>query len=526
MSPIANYKALGFMLCGFIVTIAACSSPNTKSILNPETGKHSVNWIVDHRITFLKDRTACTECHGSDLKGGISGVSCFSASFGGMTCHANGPSGHPAGWASPDSHGAAAKSASDAATTKGFSTCQACHGSDFMGGLAALSCLNTTGCHGATVASPHSPAPWRGGARTHTTTNTANAPVCGLCHWGGKLVGSYAPLPLGAQPGCFNNTLCHDNSVVPHAVPFTDPTLHGPLAKSDLIYCEGCHAAPSGGGPGSNPRYNVPIGNLTAGCESSGCHAPSTAHPTQWRGFTATAPGGHRTAGNMANACVLCHGATLGGGAGPACSTCHTAGSPLTLANCTSCHSSPPSGATAPNRTGAHPVHDALADVVASGCDTCHNGGGNGTANHAYGRTSAYLSFLTGYNAKSGAGSFNATANTCANVSCHGGQTTPNWLTGTIDVNTQCTFCHASGTSQYNSFNSGYHSLHVGFATCTECHDTTKLATVHFSDLNTPAMTNAYQTLLNALSYTGTGGGTFGTCTLTCHGETHSNRNW
>jgi len=515
MSPIANYKALGFILCGFIATIAACSSPNTKSILDPETGKHSANWIVDHRITFLKDQATCTECHGSDLKGGISGVSCFSASFGGMTCHANGPSGHPAGWASPDSHGAAAKSAPDAATTKGFSTCQACHGNNFSGGLAQASCFT---CHG--VNAPHPPAPWRGGARTHTTTNTANAPVCGLCHWGGQLVGVYAPLPPGAQPGCFNGTLCHDNSVA-HAVPFTDPTLHGPLAKSDLTYCEGCHAAPPGGGPGSNPRFNVPIGNLTAGCESSGCHDPKTAHPTQWRGFTATAPGGHRTAVNMANACVLCHGATLAGGAGPACSTCHTAGSPLTLINCTSCHSSPPSGAAAPNRPGAHPVHGALAAVVANGCATCHNGGGTGTANHAYGRTSAYLSFLAAFNAKSVVASFNATNNTCANVSCHGGQTTPNWLTGTIDVNTQCTACHVAGSSlgnpQYNSYYSGHHSTHVNdeHISCYTCHNTgsSYLAANHFTHLDTAAMEGpASATLDPSLQYNGT------SCDPSCHG--------
>ncbi len=193
MSPIANYKALGFILCGFIATMAACSSPNTNSVLNPETGKHSATWIVDHRTAFLTNQATCTECHGSDLQGGISGVSCFSASFEGMTCHASGPSGHPAGWASPDSHGAAAELAPDATATKGFSTCQLCHGPDLTGGLAGQTCLNTAGCHGAAVAAPHSPAPWRDTTRTHTPTNTANAPVCGLCHLNGRTPPSYVP---------------------------------------------------------------------------------------------------------------------------------------------------------------------------------------------------------------------------------------------------------------------------------------------------------------------------------------------
>ncbi len=509
------------------MTIAGCSTPNDKSIINPDTGKHSANWYVDHRIAFLTSPSTCTECHGTDLHGGIARVSCFSADFNGMSCHASGPLGHPAGWASPDSHGASAKAAPDAAATKGFSTCQLCHGADFTGGLANQTCLNTSGCHGAGVNAPHSPAPWRTPTttRTHTTTNTANAPVCGLCHLNGRTPPSYVPLQAGAQPGCFNNMLCHGSNVAPHVVPFTDPTLHGPVAKADLTFCQGCHANPSSGGAGSNPRFNVPIGNLTAGCESAGCHDPNYAHPTQWRGLTATAPGGHMTAGNLANACALCHGVNLAGGVGPACATCHTAGSPLTMTNCTSCHSSPPNGATAPNRTGAHTTHNALPNVTAV-CNTCHNGGGTRTANHDYGRGSVYAAFLPAYNAKSGAAAFNASTNTCTNVSCHGGQTTPNWLTGAIDVNTQCTTCHAYGVTQYNSFNSGQHDLHVGFAACTECHDTTKLAPVHFNDLNTTAMTQAYLTLLSTLNYTGTGGGTFGACTINCHGENHSNRSW
>jgi predicted CxxxxCH...CXXCH cytochrome family protein len=312
--------------------------------------------------------------------------------------------------------------------------------------------------------------------------------------------------------------------MAPHTIPFTDPTLHGPVAKADLTFCEGCHASPSNGGPGSNPRFNVAIGSLTAGCETSGCHAAGTAHPAQWRGFTATAPGGHRTAGNMANACVLCHGATLGGGAGLACTTCHTAGSPLVLTNCTSCHNIPPSGSTAPNRAGAHAVHGALSAVSANGCNTCHNGGGTGTQNHDYGRASAFLSFLAQFNAKTGTGSFDATANTCANVSCHGGQTTPNWLTGTINVNTQCTSCHSSGTTQYNSFNSGHHSTHVsqGIA-CYTCHDTALLAVNHFTHLDTTAMEGPASATLNAaLQYNGTScnpsaGGLSG-----CHGS----HNW
>ena len=232
------------------------------------------------------------------------------------------------------------------------------------------------------------------------------------------------------------------------------------------------------------------------------------------------------TAGNMANACVLCHGANLDGvgGVGPACTMCHTAGSPLTLTNCTSCHGNPPNGSVYPNAAGKHSQHIALGSYIV--CSACHNGGGTGTTNHDNGNTTAFVAFLSSYNAKTGAASYNATNNTCSNVSCHGGQTTPGWLSGTvIDVNTQCTSCHASGTTQYNSYHSGEHSLHVGFAACTECHDTTKLASVHFNDLNTTTMSSAYQTILSTLNYTGTASPS-GNAPSPVMARTHSARSW
>ncbi|MGE5894984.1 MAG: CxxxxCH/CxxCH domain-containing protein, partial [bacterium] len=86
--------------------------------------------------------------------------------------------------------------------------------------------------------------------RTHTNTDQGNADVCGLCH----------AAPSATPPfGCFNNTLCHGSVAAPHPVPFTDPALHGPPAKGDLIGCQPCHANPPAG---SEPQFNVPIGNL------------------------------------------------------------------------------------------------------------------------------------------------------------------------------------------------------------------------------------------------------------------------
>ncbi len=245
----------------------------------------------------------------------------------------------------------------------------------------------------------------------------------------------------------------------------------------------------------------------------------------------------------MANACALCHGAGLAGGAGPACSTCHTNGSPLTLTNCTSCHGRPPAGTTAPNREGAHSEHNALPKVVNT-CASCHTNAGTATLNHDYAGGIVNVSFLTAYNGNAGAGTYTAATFSCGNVSCHGGprtQTssqagqnppqstlvqTPSWLTGAINPNTQCTACHvlgsAAGNPEDNSYYSGRHELHVynQSIACTTCHNTTSLAVNHFTNLDTAVMEGpASATLNTAVQYNGStcnpsNGGLSG-----CHGS-------
>ncbi len=507
-----------------LILSLGCSDARTpKSLINSDTGKHDAGWespdshgaIAKAAAASTSGFAVCQECHADTFIGGISNVTCLNTAGchgasvsaphspkpwrGGTRthtntdqsnapvcalCHTNGanssvqPStfdsgaapgcfnntlchatpGHEAGWELPSAHGTSAKSAPTSAA--GFSYCQTCHGNDFTGGTALQTCLNTTGCHGAGVNAPHAGSWLPGDTYTHTTTDQGNAPVCGLCHLGNRQPPAY--VTLSQTVGCFDNTLCHADIGAPHAVPYTSAALHGPAAKADLTNCQACHSDQPAGGAGSNPRFNVPKGSLANGCED--CHATNMAHPSPWRGFV-TNDTGHMTAGNMANACVLCHGANLDGvgGVGPACTSCHMLGSPLTMTNCTSCHGNPPNGSVYPNAVGKHSQHSALGSYIV--CAACHTGGGTGTANHDNGNTTAFVAFLSSYNAKSGAASYNATNNTCANVSCHGGQTTPGWLSGTvIDVNTQCTSCHASGTAQYNSYNSGEHSTHVAGA--------------------------------------------------------------
>lgn len=203
--------------------------------------------------------------------------------------------------------------------------------------------------------------------------------------------------------------------------------------------------------------------------------------------------------------CKACHAVTGTSpmSLAPLCTTCHTAGSPLANPNCASCHNRPPAGSTFPNIAGTHAVHNTLPELVGS-CSDCHTGAEPrdpsllhyNHANNRPGRNTLRVApgevIFPGtlYNAKTGVASFNPTALTCSNISCHGGQTTPAWGSGTINVNTQCSACHtSSGSTQYNSPATSRHSTHAskGIA-CIQCHNTTSLATKHFLGLKTAAM--------------------------------------
>jgi len=395
-------------------------------VVVPSGGSHASTATLDYIANG--GSSGCAQCHGSDLSGGISGVSCFGNPAG---CHHDPVSGWDAVTPAAQQHGISAKKAPG---SSGFASCQICHGSDFSGGGAKVSCFT---CHG--VSAPHPARPWHGPTYTHADTDTSNATVCAQCHFPGSPNNPAnhpaTPAPAGTPPGCFNNTMCHGSTGAPHPVPYNAPS-----------------------------HYVVTAATFPANC--SACHDISA--PT-------VKPG-------------------------PACQTCHVAGSPLVALNCTSCHASPPNGgppagATYPNIAGAHNTHIALNSAgTPISCGTCHSGLTSGTLNH-YNRAKSRVPpgdvlFLATYNAQSGSSSFdNSAALSCSNVSCHGGQATPNWRTGAIDVNTQCTSCHTTiTTTQFNGPTSSNHNRSDHQVACTACHNTTALAVNHFTNLATPAL--------------------------------------
>ncbi len=164
--------------------------------------------------------------------------------------------------------------------------------------------------------------------------------------------------------------------------------------------------------------------------------------------------------------------------------------------SCNACHGQPP-------LTGAHEVHTSLAKV-GTDCTVCHTGAEHNGA--------VDLDFPTTWNAKNGNASSNGSS--CASISCHGGQTTPDWNSGSLNSSTQCKSCHSSGTGQYNGYSSGRHNKHERYD-CLVCHDAAKLANGHFDDLSTFSFEQAPATTIkSSISYSG------GTCsTASCHGR-------
>ncbi|MBL0211513.1 MAG: CxxxxCH/CxxCH domain-containing protein [Holophagaceae bacterium] len=298
--------------------------------------------------------------------------------------------------------------------------------------------------------------------------------------------------------------------------------------------------------PLGNPAfYNIPAQT----CGTFTCHG------TQHGNFSWTGGPNHAvpflspdhtsvTQGGYDADCKTCHAVsgTSPLASAPLCSSCHQGGSPLTISNCASCHAEPPTGSVFPNIAGTHATHDSLQGVTGA-CNTCHSNSGTTTQlhyDHANGRPGhdalrvppGEVQTLSTYNAKTGAASFNTAGLTCSNVSCHGGQTTPNWQTGSINVDTQCASCHVRGTTQFNSYNSGEHKKHVvdeGIA-CVECHNTTTLAVNHFTTLGTSAMEGPASATIGGGATAipaGAWNATNKTCTFNCHGqENHNNEQW
>lgn len=79
------------------VFVFGCGSANNDAPSLNTAGRHPDGWVAinggNHPVAFRAAPDQCPQCHGGDLfqqgsKGGVARVSCTSASFNGITCHA------------------------------------------------------------------------------------------------------------------------------------------------------------------------------------------------------------------------------------------------------------------------------------------------------------------------------------------------------------------------------------------------------------------------------------------------------
>jgi hypothetical protein len=214
---------------------------------------HNSSWIAEDSLGFhgkylnaLHNNTnLCTPCHGSDLRGGTSGVSC-------VTCHSTYP--HPNGWTAIDSvsfHGKFLKT-----NDYQLSMCSSCHGSDFLGGSSGVSCFT---CH---ASFPHKTG-WNTDTSTvgfhgkYLQTKDWATTECKSCHGSSYNGGT-------SDKACFT---CHTS--FPHEAKFTDG--HESYMENNnypLSECKTCHGVDLTGGV----RINI-------SCSQSGCHRDASNNP-------------------------------------------------------------------------------------------------------------------------------------------------------------------------------------------------------------------------------------------------------
>jgi len=497
---------------------------------------------------------------------------------------------HPDGWSAADAHGLAAKLQE--------SDCGSCHGEDLTGGTSGISCdpchpsdwrTDCVFCHGGTRDESGAPPVDIDGDASSTSYPEHRSHVFGQLHtpWGcdqchrtptdvlspGHLfvddatpaiaeVGMQGGLsPDGTYTsGSCANLYCHgDGAGTLGTVNSGDLTVecgdcHGSAAQPQRLSgvhaehmeegaeCDDCHEVTASG--------NEAIADVTAhvdgdvdvdlrdgmswdpsdrSCEGS-CHDTEHGGATwdgQWHGDGWDDPEQHGDAAKQQDqVCVDCHGSDLtGGDSGKSCDECHEPG---WRTDCTRCHGG------IDNSTGAPPVdiddrasgigypehseHVSLGNHSAWDCDQCHDKPRDVTdAGHVFlGDSTPGEAEVDMGAGLSPSGSY-AGSGSCNNLYCHGDGDRSLGDARSGD-SYDCGDCHGDRSSARSL--SGEHDEHIDEGmSCDDCHSTT----VSGNDrITTPAnhVDGEPDVSMSGLTYSG------GRCSGTCHGERHSSESW
>ncbi len=297
-----SYNSRGEAYC------AACHGDNLKGgytevtcydCHNGPSGHPDEGWLDPAHANFhgleasSRGLSECATCHGDDFTGGTSGQSCFE-------CH-DGPSGHPlTDWLDTDNESFHAQRLIET----GLAYCAGCHGDDFTGGDANVSCYT---CHDGPGGHPATG--WLDTASDNfhgLAASSRGLSDCARCH-GEDFTGGLS------GKSC---SLCHDDQSGHPSTGWLDAAsddFHAErLIETSLDYCAGCHGADYRGGDANVSCYT--------------CHDGPSGHPaTGW--FDAASENFHGLAasGRVPTDCARCHGEDFTGGlSGQSCKVCHS----------------------------------------------------------------------------------------------------------------------------------------------------------------------------------------------------------
>ncbi len=144
MSSIRTKLTIACMFALVLIALAGCGNSNSTAFYNPETNVHPADWLPSRHVgAAQQDLNSCGSCHGANLTGGMSGVSCTG-------CHLGGPTAvHPATWGGQQwfQSGGTTQGHGVFMTEHGTASCKNlwCHGQNLQGVIGSGPSCNT--CH-------------------------------------------------------------------------------------------------------------------------------------------------------------------------------------------------------------------------------------------------------------------------------------------------------------------------------------------------------------------------------------------
>jgi predicted CxxxxCH...CXXCH cytochrome family protein len=496
----------------------------------------------------------CRECHGDDLTGGTSAISCDG-------CHAG---ASPTAWRQNCTFCHGGVENETGAPPRNI------HGTDLIGpfpahplhvsGGAIANAYDCSQCHdkASDVLSPghvfdDSPGNAEndyGNGLSPQTTFARDSGTCSnvYCHGSGRLddgviAASAGPLPCsGCHPTLASGAAGWGKMSGPHAAHMA----------ATGISCASCHSETTADGTTItskeqhiNGRRDVEIDEPSFTYDETRKLCTGSCHGFSHSGLGWVGGGGYHPPGFGAASvhgpelelqrqdCRGCHGADLRGGTsgilGPSCDTCHT---PNWRTTCTFCHGggidqtgAPPRdlGSSITNTAQsfvAHPKHVAPKMMTANDCTTCHVKPGDALSmNHAFDSTPMQAEVNLTLDGRNPGATYNGTG-TCANLYCHGnGRTNGTYTDGGAAAT--CTTCHGGKANGKLNLSTLHRDHHLPYE-CNECHRS--VVAIGSTVISNPALhiDRTKQIQFLAPNFTMTNG----LCNGACHNKSHTNLPW